>query len=591
MKLFKSIAEIQPEQRLAFAKENYKEWCENPRVAALLASELAEVKDDEQALIGGFLTLIGFGTAGLRGKMRAGSANMNIPTVELATQALAAVVLENNGAQNGVVIACDSRNNSEAFSKAAACVLAANGIKTYLFDALRPTPELSYAIRTLGCKAGINVTASHNPKEDNGYKVYWEDGAQLPPEEAKKVSDKCTGYDFFADVKTTDFDAAVKDGKIKIIGKELDEQYLTELLTHIISLNTVKSQKNLKIIYTPLHGAGHALVPEVLRRAGFENISTVAQQMVPDGNFPTVKKPNPQYAESYVLACEMAQNNGGCDIILATDPDADRVGICAPDKDGGWFMPTGNQAGLLMLDYIIKQRRADGKLPTNACAVKSIVSTKLAETVCRKNNVEMVNVYTGFKYIGEKIKEFERDGSHTFIFGFEESYGYLSGTYARDKDAVATSLLIAEMAAHHKSHGRTLREALDAIYAEYGFSAEMSYDVMISALDVKGKMKQIMNTAYSFGNTADSIGGLKIAKIKDYHAGTVKNVIDGTCEKLNFAPDDVIAFELEDLSEVIIRPSGTEPKFKIYCFISAENTEKAKAKFEDIKKSLSWIEG
>lgn len=591
MKLFKSISEIRPEERLVFAKKNYKEWCENPRLDAQLKSELAAIKDDEDALISGFLTLIGFGTGGLRGKMKAGSANMNIPNVELATQALASVVLENGGAQSGVVIACDSRNNSEKFSKAAACVLAANGVKTYLFDALRPTPELSYAIRKLGCKAGINVTASHNPKEYNGYKAYWEDGAQLPPKEAKIISDKCMGYDFFGDVKTMDFDTAVKAGKIEIIGKELDEQYLTELLTHIISLNAIKEQKDLKIIYTPLHGAGHALVPEVLRRAGFENVSTVAEQMVLDGNFPTVEKPNPQYAESYVLACETAEKNGGCDIILATDPDSDRVGMCAPDRDGKWFLPTGNQAGLLMLDYIIKHRRADGTLPADACAVKSIVSTKLAETICRKNNVEMLNVYTGFKYIGEKIKEFERDKNRTFIFGFEESYGYLSATYARDKDGVAAALLIAEMAAYHKSCGRTIREALDALYAEYGFSAEMMFENMISALDVKGKMKEIMEKAYSYSNTTDNIGGLKIARVKDYHAATIKNIADGSCEKLDFEPDDVVAYELEDLSEVIIRPSGTEPKFKVYCFISAENNDKAKEKFEKIKQSLSWIEG
>lgn len=591
MKLFKSISEVDNKDRILIAKENYNEWCRNERLDDELKKELETIKNDEHALIAGFLTLIGFGTAGLRGKMKVGSANMNVPTVELATQALASVVLKNDGAANGVVIACDSRNNSDRFSRAAACVLAANGIKTYIFESLRPTPELSYAIRTLGCKAGINVTASHNPKEDNGYKVYWEDGAQLPPNEAAAVSEQCMAYDFFGDVKTMDFDSAVEKGLIIIIGKELDEKYISELLTHIISLNTVKQQKELKIIYTPLHGAGYALVPEVLRRAGFENIVTVPQQMVLDGNFPTVAKPNPQYAESYELACKLADSMGGCDVILATDPDADRVGICAPDGEGKWFMPTGNQAGLLMLDYIIKQRRAAGTLPNDACAVKSIVSTKLAEAVCRKNGVELINVYTGFKYIGEKIKEFERDGGHTFIFGFEESYGYLSASYARDKDAVATSLLISEMCAYHKSCGRTLRRALEELYEEYGFSAEFSYDVIISALDVKGKMKEIMSKAYALSDTARDIGGIDIAKIKNYKNGIVTDLMSKTTQKLNFASDDVISYELADMSEVIIRPSGTEPKFKVYCFISASDNDEAKKKFENIKKSLTWIEG
>ncbi len=586
MKLFKSISEIAPEKRLEIAKENYNEWCSN----CAPNDELEALNNDENALISGFLTLIGFGTAGLRGKMKPGPANMNVPTVQLATQALASVVLEDGGAQNGVVIACDSRNNSDTFSRCAACVLAANGIKTYIFESLRPTPELSYAIRKLGCKAGINITASHNPKEDNGYKAYWEDGAQMPPEKAANVSRRCMEYDFFGDVKTMDFDKAVGEKIITVIGKETDEQYLAELLTHVVSPKTIKEQKDLAIIYTPLHGTGHALVPELLRRAGFEDITTVPEQMVLDGNFPTVKKPNPQYAESYEIACKLADKNGRCDLILATDPDADRVGICAPDGEGKWFMPTGNQAGLLMLDYIIKRRREEGTLPANACAIKSIVTTKLAENVCRKNGVEMMNVYTGFKYIGEKIKEFEKTLSHTFIFGFEESYGYLSATYARDKDAVATALLIAEMTAYHKSCGKTLRIALEELYSEYGFSAEMSYDVVINALDVKAKMKEVMDKAYNLCEICNSIGGLKIAKVKNYKTATITNIADGTAEKLDFVPDDVVAYELEDTSEVVIRPSGTEPKFKVYSFITADNNDAAKEKFESIKKSLSWIE-
>ena len=301
MKLFKSISEVSSEERLSVAKANYKEWCDADDIDDSLREELRVIENDENALIGGFLTLIDFGTAGLRGKMKAGSANMNIPTVKLATQALASVVIEKGGSENGVVIAYDSRNNSREFSRAAAEVLAANGIKTYIFEDLRPTPELSFAIRKLGCKAGINVTASHNPKEDNGYKAYWEDGAQLPPNEAATVSDRCLEYDFFKDVKSMDFSEACRRGIITVIGKEIDEEYLSVLKGHIISPETIEKQKKLHIIYTPLHGAGHALVPEVLHRAGFENITTVAEQMVLDGNFPTVKKPNPQYAESFEL--------------------------------------------------------------------------------------------------------------------------------------------------------------------------------------------------------------------------------------------------------------------------------------------------
>lgn len=590
MKLFKSISEIEPQERLPLAIQNYKEWLCNDSLSQEIKQELAEIENDQQALIGGFLTLIGFGTAGLRGKMKAGSANMNTPTVKLTTQALAQVVLENNGAEQGVVIACDSRNNSQEFSRQAACVLAANGIKTYLFDELRPTPELSFAIRKLGCKAGINITASHNPKEDNGYKVYWEDGAQLPPQEAQAVSQKCMQTEFFDGVKTMDFDSAVSKKMINIIGEEMDNEYLSELITHIISPTSIKQQKDLKIIYTPLHGSGHKLVPQVLNIAGFENVTTVSEQMILDGNFPTVKKPNPQYAESFELACELSQKIGGCDIILATDPDADRVGICSPTQDGGWFMPSGNQAGLLMLDYVIKQRSANNNLPENAVAVKSIVTTKLAETICRKNGVDMINVYTGFKYIGEKIKEFEANNSKTFIFGFEESYGYLSAPYARDKDAVATALLICEMTAYYKSCGKSIQQALQELYSEYGFSAEFSYDVTIDALDVRGKMKEIMSRAYCFADTTKSIGGLNISKIKNYNNSTIVNLTDGTVEKLNFASDDVVSYELEDLSEVIIRPSGTEPKFKVYCFISAKDNDQAKEKFEGIKKSLKWIE-
>ncbi|MBQ9940640.1 MAG: phospho-sugar mutase [Clostridia bacterium] len=590
MKLFKKISDVAPEKAEEIARGNYLEWCKNNDIEPELKEELLKIQNDRNALVGGFLTLIDFGTAGLRGKMKAGSANMNIPTVELATQALSARVIANGGQQNGVVIAYDSRNNSEKFSRAAACVLAANGIKTYIFKSLRPTPELSFAIRKLGCKAGINVTASHNPKEYNGYKVYWEDGAQLPPNEADAVSQQCHEYRFFEDIRRMDYQTAVNQGIILEIGEEIDKEYLETIHDHIISQEAINSQKGLKIVYTPLHGAGYDLVPKALLRAGFENVRTVPEQMILDGNFPTVEKPNPQYPESFELGCKLAQEMGGCDIILATDPDADRVGMCAPDRNGGWFLPSGNQAGLLMLDYIIKNRRQNGNLPENSAVVKSIVSTKLAETICRKNGVRMFNVYTGFKYIGEKIKEFEKDNSQTFIFGFEESYGYLSGTYARDKDAVGTSQLICEMAAYNKSNGKTIREALEEIYAEYGFSAEFSYDIMIDAVDVKSKISEVMDKAYALAENTDSIGGISIERVKDYKLGVVKNIKDSSQEKLPFQPDNVVAYELGDSTEIIIRPSGTEPKFKVYSFVSADNYDDAKEKFEKIKQSLEWIE-
>ncbi len=566
---------------LAIAKSNLAEW-QAKAVKCPGDSEFINSLDDD-GIVRNFAKVIGFGTAGLRGKMLPGSANMNCETVALATFALAQTVLEAGGAENGVVIACDSRNNSELYSELSASVLAASGIKVYIFDSLRPTPELSFAIRYLGCKAGINVTASHNTKEYNGYKVYWEDGAQLPPVEAKKVADKFLTLDFWS-IPKIDYESGVKEGKITVIGKEVDKAYLENVLAQSPSPDMIKDNADkIKILYTPLHGAGYRLAPEALEAAGFKCVKTVDAQAKPDGNFPTVERPNPQFIAAFNEAIAVSE---GYDVIIATDPDADRMGIALKNKDGKFEALTGNQIALVLINYIIKAKTKNNTMPKNPAMVKSIVSSKLASVICEKNGIKMFDVYTGFKYIGEKIKEFEETGSHNFIFGFEESYGYLTGTYARDKDGIVAALLASEAALDAKLNGKTLFEVLDSIYAEYGFWGEYWGETIITAPNFTEVMADIMKKLRT--QPPAEIAGLKVAKIADYSTATLRNVLTGDSEALPFAPENVLTYILEDESSITVRPSGTEPKIKLYYFISSDNKEESIKKLNEFKEFFNF---
>ncbi len=577
MEFLKSLDTANEGEALRYALLNIEEWKSSAFSTDEEKSFVDKMSDEEK--IRAFATLIKFGTAGLRGKMLPGTSNMNTATVALATASLGSLVLEAGGEKKGVVIACDSRNNSEAFSRLSASILAGLGIKVYIFDSLRPTPELSFALRHLGCLAGINVTASHNTKEYNGYKVYWEDGAQLPPTEAEKISARIPKLDLLT-IACPDFDTLVKEGKVEVIGKEVDEEYLKCVLEQKCE---IRSSDTLDILYTPLHGAGHLLVPEVLRRAGFKKISTVPSQIVPDGNFPTVEKPNPQFIEAFNEGIAL---ESGCDLIIATDPDADRMGVAVPDKNGNFKALSGNEIALVLLDYIIRSRKEKGIMPENPAVVKSLVSSRLAEVMCRENGIEIFNVYTGFKYIGEKIKEFERDGSYNFLFGFEESYGYLVGTYARDKDAVVASLIIAEAAGYYKSEGKTLLDALDTVYKTYGFWGEYWSEEIITAPDFKAESERIMSTLRS--NPPVTIAGEKLTVVSDWYSRTVTNIKTGEREPIPMPRENMLSYTLESGTQILLRPSGTEPKIKLYYFINSQTDSSARERLSEIKNSLPF---
>lgn len=561
--------------------DNIAEWKVGGFCGSEEAAEIDAMTDDEKRFA--FTTLIKFGTAGLRGKMLPGTSNMNKTTIALATFALGKLVTEAGGSSKGVVIAWDSRNNSEVFSRIAASILAEMGIKVYIFDSLRPTPELSFALRYLGCKAGINVTASHNTREYNGYKVYWEDGAQLPPTEAEKISALIPTLSL-SEIAEGNYDELVKQGAINIISKEIDEEYLKNVLAQKVDGKTVaKSGELLKILYTPLHGAGYRLVPEALGRAGFKNVTSVPSQAVPCGDFPTVTRPNPQFIEAFSEAISLKSD---CDLIIATDPDADRMGVALKDASGEFKTLSGNEIALILLEYIITAKKENGTLPKNAAAVKSLVSSALAELVCKNNGVEIFNVYTGFKYIGEKIKEFERDSSHTFLFGFEESYGYLAGTYARDKDGVVASMLIAEAAGYYKLQSKSLFDALDTIYKKYGFWGEYWSEAVITSPDFKAESARIMEKLRTA--PPETLAGERLVKISDWLTLTVKDMITGDSERINLASENMLEYTLESGTRILMRPSGTEPKIKLYYFISSPSSEKALLRRDEIKNALGF---
>lgn len=536
----------------------YNIWKEKVTDASL-RSELESIDGNENEIVARFTAPMSFGTAGLRSIMGAGISRMNIYTVAQATQGLAELIRQENAADKGVAIAHDSRNNSRLFAEISARVLAANGITVYLFDSLRPTPELSFAILELGCISGINITASHNPKEYNGYKVYWSDGAQLPPEHAAVVCEKIAGCDMFSVPM-----AELGDKRIHVIGSEIDEKYIDAVLGCVIDRDALKEFGNsLNLVYTPLHGTGYRLVPEAMRRAGISNLTVIPEQAVPDGNFPTVASPNPENKPCFKMALDyIEQHNMPTDVVVATDPDGDRLGVAVKKPSGEFIALSGNQIGALLVSYIIGARRSIGRLPENACAIRSVVSSPLFDTICRDNGVEPVCVLTGFKYIGEKIKEYAVDGSHTFIFGYEESQGFLSGGYVRDKDGVAAALLIAEAASHYKSFGKSLYEALYDIYDKYGWAKETILNIKIEGAlpmqEMSAKMAALRASPFK------TICGTDVVRIRDYAAGTVRDIKTGAVTSTGLPKSDMLFFELSDGSNVIIRPSGTEPKIKIY---------------------------
>ncbi len=544
-------------------QSEYEKWLTSSTLTEAEKAELTAISNDEEAKELRFGAPMDFGTAGLRSTMYMGIGCMNIYTVAQTTRGIAALVKAEGGESRGVAIAYDSRNNSREFARISARVLAGAGIKVYIFDDLRPTPELSYAVRETGALAGINITASHNPKEYNGYKAYWEDGAQLAPEQASVVSRERAKFDCLDMTGLADFDEAVKSGIITVLGEEFDEKYLSAVMATAINPDAVKAvADDLKVVYTPLHGAGRKLVPEAFKRIGLRHLYTVDSQMVPDGNFPTVKKPNPEYPDVFEEGIEIA-NRVGSDLIIATDPDSDRVGVMSRTKDGSFTTISGNQMGSLLLDYAITQRRNLGKLSPEAYCVKSIVSTDMAYKIAKDNGVKLHDVLTGFKFIGEVIKNYEKVGkSEGFVLGFEESYGYLLGTYARDKDAVEGAMMILEMTAYYKKMNMTLSDALEKLYDRYGYYAERVVDVYMEGLDGIEKRKRIMQ---SLRDTAPvSIGGFKVAKVGDYKAGTVTTVADGSTEPTGQPSSDVLYYTLENEDKIIVRPSGTEPKIKVY---------------------------
>ena len=561
-------------------KDEYLKWMNSPVVDEDTKAELKAIENYEDQLKLRFSGMMSFGTAGLREVMRAGLNGMNIYTVRYATQGLADLINScGEDVGGGVTISYDSRHNSCEYARQSAAVLAANGIHVNIFDELRPTPELSFALRYTGSIAGINITASHNTKEYNGYKVYWSDGAQLPPEHAAQVSASMERNDIFDDVKTMDFEEGVEKGLITLIGSEIDEKYLEKVMEQSVGSRYVEQAAgDFTIIYTPFHGTGYKLVPEVLKRLGMKHVLTVPEQMVIDGDFPTVKSPNPEYIEGFAKAIEMAREND-VDLIIGTDPDGDRCGVVVRNGDD-YETLTGNQIGVLLLDYLITARREQGTLAPNSAAVKSIVSTTMANAICEANGIKLFETLTGFKYIGEKIKEFLETGQYTFLFGFEESNGYLAGTYARDKDAVVASMLIAEMGCMYRTKGISLYQGIQALYEKYGFFKEEVTSASFSGLEAKAKMNSIME---GLRNDPPEKLGLKVERIRDYSTGKILNVKDGSTGETGLPESNVLFYDLEGGCSLIIRPSGTEPKIKLYVMTRGQSEKEAQELYDLVK--------
>ena len=568
-------------------RENYENWLNSPALSQEEKAELEAIRMDEKEIESRFFDQLAFGTAGLRGTMGVGLYRMNVHVIRHATQAFAQVILEEGpeAAARGVAVCFDCRNNSGLFAREAACVMAGNGIPVRIFESLRPTPELSFAVREYGCIAGVNVTASHNPKEYNGYKVYWQDGAQLPPHHAEAIAKKMEELDFFASIKRMDYDEAVEKGLITVMGAETDEKFLSNVMGQVNDKAAVeKVADTFKMVYTPFHGTGYKLIPEALRRLGIKHVICVPEQMVIDGNFPTVVSPNPENPEGFYLAVDLAKKEGA-DFILGSDPDADRVGIMVRTSDGEFKVLTGNQTGVLLLDYLIGAKQRTGKMPANPVALKTIVTTEMARKVAETNGLKSYDTFTGFKFLAEKKDKLENAGEGKVIFAYEESYGYMLGDYVRDKDAVTAALSLTEMAAWYAGQGMTLYDALLACYEKYGYYGEKTLNLVMPGLDGLKKMADLMANLRE--KPPVEIAGVGVLQQKDYKDGSVVNVADGAKSTMELSGSNVLRYEMADGTSLIVRPSGTEPKVKVYILANDASKEACDAK---VDKYAAWAE-
>ena len=561
-------------------KQEYEKWLNSGVLTADELQELRDIAGDEREIESRFFAPLEFGTAGLRGTMKMGLHQMNVYVIRWATQGFAQVIAAEGeeAKRRGVAICMDCRIHSMDFARAAAEVCAANGIHVRIFESLRPTPELSFAVREYGCQAGINVTASHNPKEYNGYKVYWADGAQLPPQHAAAIASALEKIDIFKDVKTMDYDEAVKAGMVEVMGRETDDKFMARVLEMINDKETVaKVADSFKVVYTPFHGFGHILVPEALRALGIKHLYPVEEQMVIDGSFPTVASPNPENPEGFYLA-EALADKVGSDFLLGTDPDSDRVGIMVRNHEGKFIPVTGNQTGVLLADYLIGALKRSGKMPEKPYFLKSIVTTEMARRVCEANGVTCCDTFTGFKFMAEKKNALEAAGEGTVIMSYEESYGYMLGDYVRDKDAVTASMILTEMAAWYYAQGMSLYDAILALSEKYGWYGEKTHNLVMPGLDGLEKMAKLMRDLRA--NPPREISGVKVAQWKDYSDGSVVDAETGAKSQMELSGSNVLRYEMADGTTILVRPSGTEPKIKVYVLTRGKDIAERDANLE-----------
>ena len=555
----------------------YQEWLSNPYFDEATKEELRAIEGNENEIKERFYMDLEFGTAGLRGIIGAGINRMNIYVVRRATQGLANYIIKQGAANKGVAIAYDSRHMSPEFAMEAAMTLAANGIKAYKFESLRPTPELSFAVRELGCVAGINITASHNPPEYNGYKVYWEDGAQFTPPHDKGVTEEVLAIEDLSTVKTTDEASATAAGLYQVIGQEIDDKYIAQVKAQVVNQKAIdEMQDQITIVYTPLHGTGNIPARRVMKEIGFTHVYVVPEQELPNGDFPTVSYPNPEAKEAFELGLKLAKEKDA-DLVLATVPDADRLGVYVKDTKSGEYIPlTGNMSGSLLCEYVLSQKQAAGKIPADGQVVKSIVSTNLIDAVAKSYGAELIEVLTGFKWIGKQILKNETTGHGTYLFGMEESYGCLIGTYARDKDAISATAALCEAAAYYKQKGMTLWDAMIAMYEKYGYYKDAVKAIGLSGIEGLAKIQSIMETLRN--NTPTEVGGYKVTSARDYKLDTIKNMATGEVKPTGLPSSNVLYYDLEDGAWICVRPSGTEPKIKFYFGVKGTSLKDAEEK-------------